>query len=121
MDETIICYDISCPRRLGRIYRYLCRRALPIQYSVFLFSGTRRQLDACLRDLADLMDTSQDDIRAYPLPRRGLRWRLGEPALPEGVFTPAVDGHWQGHKPVRPAAAAPADPDAHAALQWTIV
>ena len=30
MRETIICYDICCPRRLGRIHRYLKRVALSL-------------------------------------------------------------------------------------------
>jgi len=40
MPEYIICYDITCPRRLGKIHRLLKQSALPLQYSVFLFNGT---------------------------------------------------------------------------------
>ena len=51
MRETIICYDICCPRRLGRIHRYLKRVAYPLQYSVFMFTGTAVQLERCLARL----------------------------------------------------------------------
>lgn len=86
MRETLICYDICCPRRLARVYRALCRRALPIQYSVFLHHGTWHQLRTCLQELEQLMDPAQDDIRAYPLPHRGLRWSLGKPVLPADIL-----------------------------------
>ena len=85
MREYIICYDITCPRRLGRIHRTLKKYALPLQYSVFFFSGTEGQLRHCLDSLAALMNEHSDDIRAYPLPRRGLRLALGPSKLPAGV------------------------------------
>lgn len=86
-NEYIICYDISCPKRLGRIHRYLKAHACAIQYSVFLFVGTSNQLECCLERLAQLMDHKHDDIRAYPLPKRGYRMSFGRPTLPEGI-------HW---------------------------
>ena len=73
MSEAIICYDIACPRRLARIYRQLKKRACPLQYSVFLFTGSDVELQHCLATLQELMDPRHDDIRAYPLPQRGLR------------------------------------------------
>ncbi len=85
MREYIICYDITCPRRLGRIHRVLKQYALPLQYSVFFFSGTESQLHHCLASLEALMNEHSDDIRAYPLPRRGLRLALGPSKLPAGV------------------------------------
>ena len=89
MAEYLICYDISCPRRLVRIHRYLKRVAYPLQYSVFLFTGTAPQLERCLARLSHLMDARADDIRAYPLPERGYRMCFGKAPLPEGI-------HWAG-------------------------
>lgn len=86
MREYIICYDITDPRRLGRIHRALKKTALPMQYSVFLFSGTPEQLGLCLDRLEAIMDPDTDDIRAYPLPQRGLRLALGPGALPSGIL-----------------------------------
>jgi len=85
MSEYIICYDISCPKRLGRLHRMLKKCAVPIQYSVFMFIGDERQLQRCLDQAATIIDTRADDLRAYPLPKRGLRLRLGKPTLPEGI------------------------------------
>ena len=95
MSDYIICYDIANPRRLGRIHRALKKQATAVQYSVFLFSGTEEQLQRGLAQLQHLMDPHQDDIRAYPLPQRGLRWVLGRSLLPEGIFLGSLPDDWQ--------------------------
>ncbi|MDD2845484.1 MAG: CRISPR-associated endonuclease Cas2 [Rhodoferax sp.] len=95
MGEYIICYDIADPRRLGRIHRVLKKQATPVQYSVFLFRGSDEQLQRCLDRLQHLMDPRADDIRAYPLPQRGLRLTLGPSTLPEGIFWSGLPADWQ--------------------------
>lgn len=99
MSEYLICYDIGCPRRLQRIHRALKGQAMALQYSVFLFSGTPEQLDRCLVQLERLMDKQQDDIRAYPLPERGLRWCQGKPLLPDGIYWSGLPLAWQNKPP----------------------
>lgn len=94
MSDFVICYDISNPRRLGRLYRYLLKRAVPLQYSVFLFSGDDRQLDRCMEGAIELIDEKQDDLRVYPLPSRGLKARIGRPALPEGIQWSGMPTEW---------------------------
>jgi CRISPR-associated protein Cas2 len=86
MREYIICYDIRNPKRLNRLHRYLLKHAIPIQYSVFLFSGDDRNLQRCLDAAAPLIDPKEDDLRTYPLPARGLKVRMGRPTLPEGIL-----------------------------------
>ncbi len=86
MSDTIICYDIACPRRLGRIHRLLKKHACSLQYSVFLFSGTAQQLARCLAQLQKIIHPGEDDIRAYPLPERGHRLHLGRSPLPQGIY-----------------------------------
>ncbi|GAB1384638.1 hypothetical protein MASR1M50_29590 [Burkholderiales bacterium] len=86
MADHIICYDIADPRRLGKIHRAIKKQAMPLQYSVFLFCGSDEKLQRCLDELHQLMDPRHDDIRAYPLPQRGLRLVLGPSALPEGIY-----------------------------------
>jgi CRISPR-associated protein Cas2 len=95
MSEYIICYDIASPRRLARIHRALKKHSLPLQYSVFLFSGTDAQLQQCLAQLEQLMDPRHDDIRAYPLPQRGLRLVVGPSALPEGILLASLPPEWR--------------------------
>lgn len=85
MSEFVVCYDISDPRRLGRLHRFLKNRAVPLQYSVFLFSGDDRQLERLLSAAEKYIDKNADDLRAYPLPARGFKARIGQPALPQGI------------------------------------
>ena len=85
MMDYVICYDIAHPRRLGRVFRRLRTCAMPLQYSVFLFTGDDRQLAQVMAKLLALIDPKEDDLRAYPLPKRGLKARLGKAALPEGI------------------------------------
>ncbi len=94
MRETIICYDICSPKRLVRLHRFLKTRAVPLQYSVFLFTGSERRLTQCLEEAALLIDPSKDDLRAYPLPARGLKARLGKPILPEGIQMGNLPTSW---------------------------
>ena len=85
MSEFVVCYDISDPKRLLRLHRFLKKYAMPLQYSVFLFTGDDRQLDRLLGKAEQYIDRQEDDLRAYPLPARGLKARLGQPALHEGI------------------------------------
>lgn len=94
MSEYVICYDISDPKRLNRLHRFLKRSAVPLQYSVFLFVGDDRQLERCLVQAIRIIDTKADDLRAYPLPMRGLKARLGPRVLPEGVQWSGLPIEW---------------------------
>ncbi len=64
----LVCYDISDPARLNRIFRYLKGRGLHIQYSVFYCSLTWQELGSLKNKLSEFIDPKQDDIRIYPLP-----------------------------------------------------
>jgi CRISPR-associated protein Cas2 len=87
MRSWIIGYDITEPGRLQRIYRTMLRHATPIEYSIFLLSGTERDKQRCLDEVIALIDPDTDDLRCYPLPERGLQERIGRPTLPPGI-------HW---------------------------
>lgn len=92
--EFVVCYDIANPRRLGRLHRFLRKRAVSLQYSVFLFVGDDRQLDRLMADAEQLIHAREDDLRAYPLPSRGLKARLGRPALAEGIQWSGMPAVW---------------------------
>lgn len=94
MKETIICYDISSPRRLGRIHRFLKKKAVPLQHSVFLFTGSTEQLEKCLAEAKSIIDKKEDDLRAYPLPSYGLKARLGKPVFPVGIQLANMPSKW---------------------------
>ncbi len=86
MNTYIIGYDITNPKRLGRIHRALKNHAVPLQYSLFLLEGSQTDFHRCLDDILPLLDRKSDDLRCYPLPKRGLRKRIGKPLLPEGII-----------------------------------
>lgn len=89
MTTFVIGYDITDPRRLGRIFRAMKKLAMPIEYSIFLLDGNERDARLCIDAMAHLMDERTDDVRCYPLPERGYQTRIGKAVLPEGI-------HWTG-------------------------
>lgn len=85
MGSYIIGYDIANPKRLIRIHRTMKKHATPLQYSIFLLEGSETDVQRCIDRILPLMDAKEDDLRCYPLPKRGDRFRIGKPVLPEGI------------------------------------
>ncbi|WP_448216481.1 CRISPR-associated endonuclease Cas2 [Endozoicomonas sp. 2B-B] len=81
----LICYDISCPRRLAKIHRYIRQEAFSLQRSVFYANLSRKDIENLVSNIQTLMDESTDDIRIIPA-RAGenIKW-YGKPLLPEGI------------------------------------
>ena len=73
----IIAYDISDPKRLGRVYRLMLKRGIPQQRSVFRATITTSEARKLLAELAALIDSVADDVRLYPLPATPEIIRLG--------------------------------------------
>lgn len=88
LNETrtwLIAYDITNPKRLARVHRYLKTIAVPVQYSVFAAEenepGIRR-----IRDMiAQEINPKTDDVRFYPLPNNLEIYHYGRRTLPEGL------------------------------------
>jgi CRISPR-associated protein Cas2 len=100
----IIAYDIRCKKRLARVYRYLSKTAMPIQYSIFLFEGTELKLQAILRAVADRIDESVDDVRSYHIPESAKVWAFGKQFdFGEGVVATDCLPSWakKGHAPTK--------------------
>lgn len=85
MTYWVIGYDITDPRRLQRVHRAMQGYATPLEYSIFLLSGTEANKDKCMADVSRLIDIRTDDLRCYPLPVRGHQERIGRATLPEGI------------------------------------
>jgi CRISPR-associated protein Cas2 len=82
----LVCYDIADEGRLTRVYRYLKRVGVPMQYSVFLCSWTWSQYQEALAYLARLIDARADDVRIYPLPSGHSIASIGSgDRIPEGA------------------------------------
>jgi CRISPR-associated protein Cas2 len=84
--EWIVCYDIREPRRLGRVHRYLKKKGLAVQYSVFWVPASDVEMHSLVDGLKKLIDDRCDDVRAYKLPERSDHVMLGRSLLPEGVW-----------------------------------
>lgn len=78
----LIAYDITDPKRLARLHRFLVKHATPVQYSVFHFEGSTAQMGRLMNDLDSRIDPSTDDVRGYQLPERLSIDTLGRGSLP---------------------------------------
>ncbi len=100
----LIAYDITSPKRLGRVHRHLRKRAVPVQYSVFVVHDTPAYVGRLRNELMALIDARSDDVRIYPVPENPQLSLLGRRAMPEGVMLirsgaeiPFADTHQNGY------------------------
>ena len=82
----LVAYDITEPRRLERVRRCVARRALRIQFSLYLLAGSPATLDALVRELRREIDPRADDVRIYALPPQTRVEMYGVGAQPAGVY-----------------------------------
>ncbi|MBE0426438.1 MAG: CRISPR-associated endonuclease Cas2 [Nitrospirae bacterium] len=64
----LVCYDISDPRRLTRVFKLMKGNGIHLQYSVFHCSFTWPRLLEVKDKLRLIIDKRKDDVRIYPLP-----------------------------------------------------
>jgi len=84
--DYLVCYDITSPSRLGRVYRFMKGRGVHIQYSVFHCSLTWPELQRLKVELGSIIDEDSDDVRIYPLPSGSKVIVMGcGDRVPEGV------------------------------------
>jgi len=89
LNETrtwLIAYDITSPKRLGRVHRYLKTVAVPVQYSVFAAEETAQGIERIRNALAQEINPKTDDVRIYPLPKNLELHHYGRRPLPEGLL-----------------------------------
>jgi CRISPR-associated protein Cas2 len=82
----LVCYDITDPKRLARVHRFLRTEGMPVQYSVFTAQMTARDLGRLLAGLHHRIDARADDVRIYPLPACPERICLGWQYFPEDIM-----------------------------------
>lgn len=73
----LLAHDISDKRRLQRVWRFLSKEGVRLQYSVYLLAGTCHQVEAIIDRLLQLIDDRADDVRIYPLTENTRIWGLG--------------------------------------------
>lgn len=82
----LVTYDIVDKRTLGRLFRLLKKKGVPIQYSVFLVHASAAQMGSLVVQMAKLIDARADDVRAYRLPSKGWRMTLGSATLLQDLW-----------------------------------
>ena len=78
----LIAYDISDPKRLNRVHRFVIKHCVPVQYSLYYFEGSTRAVQGLLNGIDNLIKPEADDVRAYPLPSEPDIVTLGRGSLP---------------------------------------
>ena len=76
-ERWVLAHDIRDPSRLQRVWRFLRKEGVPLQYSVYLLSGGRSQVEKVMEKLRELIDERKDDVRIYPLTEHARLWGLG--------------------------------------------
>lgn len=92
----LVAYDIADPKRLGRVARLLERDARRVQRSVFMFTGSRRELEGIIAGLMQVIEPTEDRVQAWPIrtSTRACRVDAGY-ALPDtGVAVVIADDQW---------------------------
>jgi CRISPR/Cas system-associated endoribonuclease Cas2 len=85
----LVAYDIADPRRLRRVARYMERRAVRSQKSVFLFHGDEAAVGVLLNGVMPLLEERLDVVQAWKLspdqPRNGQRRGTAATVYPASV------------------------------------
>lgn len=73
----LLAHDIRDRKRLQRVWRFLRKEAVRLQYSVYLLAGPRHEVEKIIEHLRSLIDERLDDVRIYPLSVHTRLWGLG--------------------------------------------
>ena len=73
----MVCYDISNPKRLGKVHRIMKKNGLAVQKSVFFIQRTEIDMKTFLNQFNPVIDKKKDDIRAYPVENPKKVWTTG--------------------------------------------
>lgn len=82
----IVTYDIADPKRLARLFKFLKKHGVPVQYSVFLVDASTVKMGTLVVQMATMIDAQADDVRAYRLPENLWQVTLGASILPEDIL-----------------------------------
>ncbi|WP_420177196.1 CRISPR-associated endonuclease Cas2 [Kerstersia gyiorum] len=82
----LITYDITNPKRLAKLHRFLVKFATPVQYSVFHFQGSAAQMADLMASIETKIDKKSDDVRGYQLPEQLNIDTIGRKGLPDDTL-----------------------------------
>jgi len=81
--QWLVTYDIADPRRLARLFKYLKKQGVPVQYSVFQVEASATKMATLMVKIASMIHPKADDVRAYCLPDNLWQATLGKSILVE--------------------------------------
>jgi CRISPR-associated protein Cas2 len=82
----LVTYDIADPKRLTRLFKFLKKQGVPLQYSVFLVEASAVKMSSLVLQMTAIVDSKADDVRAYRLPENLWQVTLGASILPEDIL-----------------------------------
>ncbi len=96
-NSYIICYDISKPKVWRKVYRYLQKQGLRLQWSIFFVKANKAEIEKHKNILFKFID-KEDDLRVYPVTTNTIYW-YGEPAVMDGLIL-SQSPHFTPMKPL---------------------
>lgn len=63
----LVCYDITSPKRLSKVAKYLERKGVRMQYSFFSCEVDSKDLAKIKKDMISLIDEEYDKICFIPI------------------------------------------------------
>lgn len=96
LTHWLVAYDICSKKRLSRIFKFMKKEGIPIQYSLFFVHASPQKMDALINLLAQLIDKNKDDIRAYRVPQAPWQATLGQPILPADIWNDPLQSFLPG-------------------------
>ena len=82
----LLSYDIHSPTRLRRTHSLLRKQAHPLLESLFSFNGSPSELLVLRQQLAQRVNSKEDDMLIYRLRHDRPIHRWGTACLPEGLY-----------------------------------
>jgi CRISPR-associated protein Cas2 len=82
----LVTYDIADPKRLTRLFKFLKKQGVPLQYSVFLVEASAVKMSSLVLQMKAMVDGQADDVRAYRLPENLWQVTLGASILPDDIL-----------------------------------
>ncbi len=80
----ILAHDITDPSRLNKVWRFLRKEGVRLQYSVYVLSGDRDKIQKIIDGLQNIIHPLRDDVRIYPITENTRIWGLGTQFADDG-------------------------------------
>ncbi len=72
-NDYLVCYDVSDPKRLAKLARFLEKRVVRIQNSIFLAKNfSKDKIYELSQEISDIINSQKDDIRIYTIKNYGI-------------------------------------------------